>query len=176
MVNDKIDVHVRRLESSDDRSSFHCGDIELDRFFQRYASQNQFRHHIGTTYVAMASDQVVGFVTVSTGEMTAEKISKIAQKRLPAYPIPILRTARLAVDIRFQGLGIGKLLLRAMLELAVTLRDQVGCAGVVVDAKQDSIEFYTCLGFTALDVVTGVLKDRPEPVAMFLPINLIAKL
>ncbi len=176
MANESLEVHVRRLEIQDGRSAFRSGDIELDRFFQRYAGQNQFRHHIGTTYVAVIANQIVGFATVSTGEITAENITSNLRKRLPAYPLPILRIARLAVDERFQGQGLGKLLLQSMLELALTLRDQVGCVGVIVDAKTQAVEFYSRLGFLALDeVVSGLLGDRPEPVAMFLPISVIEK-
>lgn len=40
------DLLVRRLSKADDRSKFRCGDPDLDRFFHRYAGQNQFRHHI----------------------------------------------------------------------------------------------------------------------------------
>ncbi len=69
----------------------------------------------------------------------------------------------MAVDERFQGQGIGKLLLRAMLEIALNLRNQVGCAGVVVDTKSDAVEFYSRLGFVAFDVGRGALGDRPSP-------------
>ncbi|MFQ5644132.1 MAG: GNAT family N-acetyltransferase [Thiogranum sp.] len=169
------DIHVRRLTANDNRASFRCGDIELDRFFQRYAGQNQFRHHIGTSYVAVLDQQITGFVTVSMGELTAENITRALRKRLPAYPLPVLRIARLAVDLDFQKQGIGKLLLKAMLELALKLRDQVGCTGVVVDAKTGNIEFYSRLGFSRIEVVTGMLGDRPEPAPMWLPIQLIAK-
>ncbi len=48
------EVRVRALARSDDRSGFACGDIELDRFFQRYAGQNQFRHHIGKLLLRFA--------------------------------------------------------------------------------------------------------------------------
>jgi GNAT superfamily N-acetyltransferase len=171
--NAKLEVRVRRLEPRDDRSEFRSGNIDLDRFFQRYAGQNQFRHHIGTTYVAVQGDRIVGFVTVSSGEMVAERLAKGLRRRLPAYPLPILRVARLAVDERFQGHGIGRLLLRAMLELAVEVRDRIGCIGVVVDAKPDANAFYSSLGFKPIDLVSGALGDRPEPFAMFLPIGQI---
>lgn len=78
------------------------------------------------------------------------------------------------MDERFQGHGIGRLLLRAMLELALEMRDRVGCTGVVVDAKRDAVTFYSSLGFKPLNLVSGALGDRPEPVAMFLPIGQIA--
>ncbi len=174
MSNTKHEVRIRRLEPRDDRSQFHSGNIDLDRFFQRFAGQNQFRHHIGTTYVAVEGDRIVGFVTVSSGEMVTEKLAKRLRRRLPAYPLPILRLARLAVDTRFQGHGIGRLLLRTMLELALEIRDRIGCIGVVVDAKPDAIPFYSSLGFTPIELISGTLGDRPEPIAMFLPIGQIA--
>ena len=174
MINARQEVRVRRLEPRDDRTGFRSRNIDLDRFFQRYAGQNQFRHHIGTTYVAVQDDHITGFVTVSSGEMVAEKLTRNLRRRLPAYPLPILRLARLAVDERFQGHGIGRLLLRAMLELALEMRDRVGCIGMIVDAKPDAVNFYSSLGFKPIDLVSGALGDRPEPIAMFLPIGQIA--
>ena len=82
--------------------------------------------------------------------------------------------ARLGVDERCQGHGVGRLLLRAMLELALEMRDRVGCIGVVVDAKLDAIAFNSAFGFEIIELVSGALGDRPEPVAMFLPISQIA--
>jgi len=172
--NAKLEVRVRRLEPRDDRTEFRSGNIDLDRFFRRYAGQNQFRHHIGTTYVAVQGDRIVGFATVSSGEMVAERLTKKLRQRLPAYPLPILRLARLAVDERYQSHGIGRLLLRVVLELALDMRDRVGCIGVVVDAKPDAITFYSSLGFKPIDLISGTLGDRPEPVAMFLHTGRIA--
>ncbi len=80
----------------------------------------------------------------------------------------------MAVDERFQGHGIGRLLLRAMLELALEMRDRVGCIGVVVDAKASAVAFYSDMGFKPIELISGGLSDRPEPVAMFLPIGQIA--
>ena len=68
-----------------------------------------------------------------------------------------------------------RLRLKAMLELALNLRDQIGCSGVVVDAKPESVDFYNQLGFSRIAAITGMLDDRPEPAPMWLPIQLIAK-
>ncbi len=106
--------------------------------------------------------------------MTAESLPRTLRRRLPSYPLPILRIARIAVDERFQGHGIGRLLLRSMLGLALDIRDRAGCVGVVVDAKSDAAPFYADLGSKAVGVVSGALGDRPEPIAMFLPIRPIA--
>lgn len=166
---------IRRLEPGDDRSGLDSGQVELDRFFHRFAGQNQFRHYLGVTYVAVMDDKIVGFVTVSVGEIAGEKVAELIHKRLPAYPLPILRIARLATDQRCRGMGIGRELLRSMLELALEMRDRVGCVGVVVDAKPEAVAFYQPLGFQPLRVISGALGDHPEPIPMFLPVQAIAK-
>ncbi|MEN8131952.1 MAG: hypothetical protein ABFS45_17575 [Pseudomonadota bacterium] len=40
-------------------------------------------------------------------------------------------------------------------------------------AKPDGVAFYSALGFKTIELVRGALGDRPEPVAMFLPIQQI---
>ena len=58
-------AEVRLLRPTDDRSRFRSGNADLDRFFARYAGQNQFRHHVGVTYVAVRDDDILGFATVA---------------------------------------------------------------------------------------------------------------
>ena len=41
------EIEVRALAPGDDRSGFASGNSDLDRFFQKYAAQNQFRQHVG---------------------------------------------------------------------------------------------------------------------------------
>jgi len=82
----KSDVRIRPLQRSDDRSGFRSGNIDLDRYFQRYAGQNQFRHHLGTTYVAVTAERICGFATVNPGELTTDSIPRSLRARLPAYP------------------------------------------------------------------------------------------
>ena len=163
---------VRRLQPEDDRSTFRSGNVELDRFFLRYAGQNQFRHHIGTTYVSVdATGTIAGFATVTASELAVGAVPDALRKGRPRYPLPVLRLARLAVDARARGKGVGGLLLRAVLLLARRMAGEVGCVGVVVDAKPEAVAFYERLGFLRLDAVAGLLGDRPEPLPMFLELG-----
>ncbi len=167
------EIEVRALEPGDDRSGFASGDSDLDRFFQKYAAQNQFRHHVGATYVAISDSAIVGFATVSAATIHVDEIPDKHRKRLPQYPLPVLRLARLAVDRRMQGRGIGRQLLRAVLSLALEMSNRIGCIGVLVDAKPDAVEYYRQYGFEELDVLEGALGDRPAPTSMFLPLGAI---
>lgn len=167
---------IRRLQPGDDRSGFSSGNVELDRFFLRYAGQNQFRHHLGATYIAIDEQKAIfGFATVAASEMVATRLPEPDRKNLPSYPLPVLRLARLAVDERAQGHGIGRLLLRTVFSLAHQIAADIGCVGVVVDAKTEATEFYRKLGFIFLDADAGLLNDRPEPKPMFLKLSAIPK-
>jgi GNAT superfamily N-acetyltransferase len=167
------DVEVRALQPGDDRSGFVSGDPDLDRFFQKYAGQNQFRHHVGTTYVAVTDGTIIGFATVSAASIHVEDFPEKHRRRLPNYPLPVLRLARLAVDQRAQQQGVGRQLLRAVLLLAREMADLIGCVGVLVDAKPGAVEYYRQYGFEELEVLEGALGDRPPPIPMFLPLAAI---
>jgi len=116
---------------------------------------------------------LAGFATVSGASIHVDEMPEKTRRRLPRYPLPVLRLARLGVDQRVRRQGIGRQLLRAVLLLAREMADRVGCVGVLVDAKPQAVEFYRQYGFARLEVVEGLLGDRPPPVPMFLPIGSI---
>jgi len=164
------EVLVRPLRRDDDRSEFSCGQPDLDRFFVHYAGQNQFKLGVATTYIAEAEQRIAGFVTICVASIERAAIpSKRLQRRMPAYPLPVLRVARLGVDRSAQGRGVGRALLRHAFLLAARLREELGCVGIVTDAKPGAVGFYGRLGFLPLAGVTeGQLHGEPRP--MFLPL------
>src|SRR5688572_17000748 len=166
-------MEIRGLRPTDDRSSFRSGDEALDRFFRRYAGQNQFRHYLGVTYVAVDGGRVLGFATVAPGQVEIEELAAASKKKLPRYPLPILRLARLAVDRSAQSQGLGTQLLRFVCRLALKMSDDYGCAGVGVDGKPEAVSFYARYGFVAHDVLEGQSEARPRPTFMFLGIGAV---
>jgi len=166
-------MEIRALREEDDRARFHSGDPDLDRFFHRFAGQNQFRHYVGVTYVAVDEGRVLGFATIAPGHVEIEDLPAATRKKLPRYPLPVLRLVRLAVDQEARGQGLGRRLLRFVLELAVQMANDYGCIGVCVDAKPDAVEFYERYGFVSIDVVEGQSDARPAPIPMFLALRAI---
>ncbi len=167
-------LEIRPLEKDDDRSGFSCGQPDIDRFFHHYAGQNQFKFHLAVTYVAIAEEHILGFATVAASSIERKSLpSARLRHRLPGYPLPVLRIARLGVDSRAQGLGVGRALLGHALGLALDQRNRIGCVGVVTDAKADALVFYERYGFVPLGGVReGALHGEPTP--MFLPVETIA--
>jgi GNAT superfamily N-acetyltransferase len=166
-------AEIRALRPDDDRGPFRSGDEALDLHFRRYAGQNQFRHHIGVTYVAVEEARILGFVTVSPASVDAEDLP--GGRRMPPYPVPVLRLARLAVGEGERGRGLGRRLVRFTIELAERMRDELGCVGIVVDAKRDAVDFYRALGFVGIEVVEGAGATLPSPAPQFLALGSVPR-
>jgi predicted N-acetyltransferase YhbS len=168
-----MNIQIRPLRKSDDRSNFKSGNSDLDHFFRRYAGQNQFRHHIGVTYIATDDKTIFGYATLAMASIEAEKLP--GNKKIHAkYPLPVLRLGRLAVDIHFKGQKIGSQLLRCVFLLALKLKTTAGCVGIVIDAKPEAVEYYRQFGFQIIEeIVEGAMRGFPPPKLMFLPIKSI---
>jgi predicted N-acetyltransferase YhbS len=154
-------VVIKLLSSEHRREGFDCGEAALNDFLLKQAGQQQ-RKGFGKTYVALADDgvSVIGFVTVSAGQVATSSLP--SQAKLPRYPAPILRIGRLAVDVNQQGKGVGQDLLAFALRLAVEFSQRVGLYAVVVDAKHEKAKaFYVKLGFIAC---------VDNPLCLYLPV------
>lgn len=169
-----VTIEIRPLRPSDRRDDFSCGEPAIDRYFRQHAGVNQFKLRLGVSYVAVRDEHIIGFATVVVGSLERASVPDAKmRRRLPSYPLPILRLARLGVDQSAQGLGVGHKLLKHVFNVALLQRDTAGCVGVVTDAKPKAVAFYERLGFLPLE---GVLEVRihDETTPMFLDIHAIA--
>ena len=163
---------IRALLATDDRTTFACGDVELDRFFRQFAGQNQFKNYIGTTYVAVDADgSLLGYATVAPGALEFDAVPARDRKSVPKYPLPILRLARLAVREDRQGQGMGPALLRYVFQLALKMGEELGCFAVVVDAYETAVSFYQGYGFIPIIGLEGGSSTRPATSQMFLALK-----
>lgn len=122
-----------------------------------------------------------GAFPIGAGEKVADDSLDVTElpeddrRGLPDYPLPVLLLARSAVDLRHQGLGLGRALVRDMMLLALEQRRRVGCVGLLVDALANRVSYYEQLGFVALDTVSGEPHSRTRYRAMFLSIRKIER-
>lgn len=138
----------RQLEKSDDRERFDCGRESMNQWFRRHAWRNQQTDVSRTAVMCdVGSDAVVGYVTLSTGHIAREYLPKASQRNRPEN-IPIFVLGQLAVDKRFQGMGIARSLLYYALKTSVRIAREVGCFGVLTHPLDDGVgSFYRRFGF-----------------------------
>jgi GNAT superfamily N-acetyltransferase len=143
-----LSLYIEKLNGNHQLSSFDCGEKPLNDFLQRYALQNQ-KAGSAQTYVALEHQEVIGFYSLTVGEVEHEDSPERIKKGLARYPIPVVLLARLAVDQRFTRRGIGKGLLKDALQRTVNAADTVGIRAVLVHAKNETAHnFYKYHGFT----------------------------
>ena len=128
---------ITELNPHHDRAGFNCGEPALNVFLQRLARQQSGRD-FSKTYVACEPDapKILGFYAISSGSIDFAHWPP--GLRLPRYPVPVARLARLAVDQRAQRQGAGAALLSHAARLAVMLAEHVGLRAMVVDAKDEA--------------------------------------
>jgi len=166
-------IEIRALHERDNRASFRSGDADLDRFFQQFAGQNQFRHHLGVTYVAVDGQDVLGFVTVAAAHVEIDGLPAAMRRKLPRYPLPVLRLARLAVDRSAQGQGTRPSAPQVRAPARAADGGRLRMRGSHVDAKPDAVAFDAKHGFLAVEAVEGGSEARPAPTPMVLSIRTI---
>jgi GNAT superfamily N-acetyltransferase len=138
---------IEKLKASHLLSDFSCGKAQLDRFLTKFALTNQ-QAGSAVTYVARFGDEVIGFYSLTVGEVAHADASPRLVKGLPRHPIPILLLARMAVKSAWQGRGVGSVLLRDALCRALEAADIAGIRALVVHAKNDEARrFYEHFDF-----------------------------
>ena len=160
---------IRRLEEQDEVELFDCGDEPLNNCLKRHAWANQQKSSIGVTYVAvdeLAPRTAIGYFTLAKASVPRDAFPKKYVRGLPPYELPLILLARLAVDRRFSGKGVGHALLSEAFKTALRVADDVGCRCIITDAYLDKIDWYARFGFVALE---GAAESGPQ--RMFLDIR-----
>ncbi len=134
--------HIEALQNTHDRQRFDCGNSVLNDYLRRYARQHADAN-ISRTYVASEAQRICGYYSLAMAAIKKQQLPNKYHKRFADYPVPMARLARLAVDVDYQGRGLGKLLLMDALYLCFELSRNIGMAGVIVDAKHEqAMAFY----------------------------------
>ena len=135
------------LTDEHDRSGFGSGKPPLNQYLEKYALINQ-QHEISRTYVATRGSSVVGYYTLTFGSISHDEATSRIKAELPQYPIPVMLLARLAVDQREAGKGLGKGLLKDALLRTIQAADIGGLRAMLTHAKdEDAKKFYQKYGF-----------------------------
>lgn len=132
---------IEKLRHDHDVENFDCGREELNRYLSRYAWQNQ-QAGASQTYIGLVGSVIVGYHTLAVGQVTHEQAPERLTKGLAKHPVPIVLLARMAVDRRWQGQGIGKALLRDAMQRTLQAADIAGIRAFAVHAKNEEARLF----------------------------------
>jgi GNAT superfamily N-acetyltransferase len=154
------------LSSHHDRKAFDCGESPLNQYLLQQARQSAEKR-LSRTFVAAADEQsstILGYHATLVTTLGVEQVPA----RLTKARIPALLLARLAVDRKSQGQGIGEFLLLDVLKRAVIISEQTGLYAAVLDALTERAKsFYLSYGFKEL---------LDDPLHLYIPIGTVLEL
>lgn len=156
------DCILTRLDPSDNLTNFSCGDSDLEDFLQNDAINYQ-NELLAVTYLFLNNNdrlEIVAFFSVTNDKLTDDGTITIwnrLSRRIPNYKrrkqYPSVLLARLGVDSKYQGFGIGANIIQ-FIKGWFTIKNKTGCRFLVIDAynKDSVINFYSKNGFDFLTI------------------------
>ena len=158
-------VWFRKLQLSDDLHFFKC-DKEDDNGCNDFihkdneAKQYQKERH-GITYLFFYEETMIGYVTLAMSSISEKRLGKGAESVYLKF-YPCLLIGRLAVDNNWRGLDIGTYLADWSTGLALEMSEEIGCRYVILETKENKVNFYNKCGFQR-----GALLDGDKLVWMY---------
>ena len=157
------------LDSSHDKKNFVCGKDLLDNYLHTQAKQD-VKRKLSACFILNEGKAVKGYYTLSSTTIQRDLLPEEIIKKLPlSYKdLPATLLGRLAVDNRYQGEGLGELLLIDALKRSYdTSISSIGSMAIIVDPiDEDAVKFYKKYGFILL----------PDSGKMFISMETVAKL
>ena len=159
--------HEEPIHKKHDREAFDCGEETLNEFLRRYARKS---HELGGAKTFLAIDDaddktILGFYSLSPASVTYARTPETVRRGLARHDVPGFRLARLAVDRRFQGRGLGGQLLLAAGRRCLAASAEVGGVVLVIDAKNErAAGWYSSYGAVPL---------LDAPLSLLLPLAVI---
>ena len=133
-------------------NTFNCGETSLDEWLKRRALLNQSNGASRTFVVVYENQLAMGYYALAAGAVHHQDATRSIRQNMPD-PIPVMVLARLAVDIRTQGMQLGAGLLRDAVDRSLAVAKNTGVRALLVHALHERAkEFYLYFGFQASPV------------------------
>ena len=165
----KLKLTIELLSKNHNRTQFNCGVDDLNFFLQRIARQH-IEKGLSKTFVLVDIDkptEIIAYMTLVVCEVFSDEIPHNWKKKYPSR-IPAAKLARLAVSTGKQGNKHGQALLMDAIQKTLNASNNIGIAGLFVDAKDETAKaYYNQFGFLSM-------PDQLDN--LFLPLASLTKL
>jgi GNAT superfamily N-acetyltransferase len=127
-------------------SGFDCGRDAQNAFLYGRAWRDA-KAGVTVTHLLFVKGILAGYVT-----LLADRIGLGSDEKLRAVSwrvVPAVKVGQLAIDHRFAGNGLGRLLIGYAVALIKDFRRGVGCRVITLDAQPDLVRWYERQGFSS---------------------------
>ena len=116
-------------------ADFASGILSLDEWLKRRALANQ-ASGAARTFAVCETDRVVAYFALASGAVNVAATPGRFRRNMPD-PIPVVVFARLAINLAYQGQGLGRAMVRDAARRIVHAADTIGIRGIIVHAISD---------------------------------------
>ncbi|MCY4363135.1 MAG: GNAT family N-acetyltransferase [Gammaproteobacteria bacterium] len=134
------------LDTSHQMEPFDCGESILNDWLAGHARQAQAGGS-AKTFIVTDDDRVVGYYSLTVGQINAIEAPARARKGMGRYPLPVVILARLAVSRECHGRGIGTGLLQDAIRRTLAIAEQAGVRAMLTHPLPGATGFYERFGF-----------------------------
>ncbi len=128
------------LTREHNRKSFDCGDEEVTRFLREKALQDQERN-LSRTMVLIDPEEshkrIIGYHTLVMTQVKQEEIPN--DRPRITRGIPVILLGQLGVDKKYQGQGLGDILLMDVQARTDEISRKVGISALMLDARNERL-------------------------------------
>jgi len=129
--------------------AFDCDNLPLNSWLRLHALQAQASGS-ARTFVVTEEGQVVGYYSLTVGQVDTLSAPDRIRKGMARYPVPVVILARLAVSRQVQGRGIGRGLLQDAIRRTLMIAEQAGIRALLAHPiEEEASRFYQGFGFIA---------------------------
>jgi GNAT superfamily N-acetyltransferase len=159
--------HEEPISGRHDRAAFDCGEATLNEFLRRFARKS---HEMGGAKTFLAVDDadnqtVLGCYGLSPASIEYARTPKVIRRGLARHDVPAFRLARLAVDLKVQGHGLGGQLLLLAGKRCLPASAEVGGVAMLIDAKNARV--------AAWYASYGAVPLLDAPLSLLLPLTTV---
>lgn len=126
---------------------FDCGKLTLSDWLKHHARQAQGSGS-AKTFVVCDADRIAGYFSLTVGQIDTLEAPERVRRGMGQYPIPLVILTRLAVDLDYQGRGLGFSLLQDAIRRTLAMAEHAGIRALLTHPLDANAEtFYRRFGF-----------------------------
>jgi GNAT superfamily N-acetyltransferase len=137
------DLEIRAIEGQP-APGLDCGRAAQNSFLYGRAWRDA-KMGVTVTHLLYVRGVLAGYVAVMMDSVALGPTEK--PKGVTWRIVPAIKIAQLAIDRRFSGRGLGRLLVSLVVGYARGLRSVVGCRLITLDAEPELVGWYELIGF-----------------------------
>jgi GNAT superfamily N-acetyltransferase len=141
--------------------AFDCGNASLNEWLTQRAVRNE-AEGASRSFVIHVGRRVVGYYSLAATSIEHSVATGRTRRNMPD-PVPAVLLARLAIDVRHQGEGLGAELLIDAVKRTLHAGKSIGIRAILVHAISEAAKrFYEKFGFRASAIEPATLMVTVE--------------